>query len=94
MQDRTYWRGQSDRRLIEEGYESNHELCIALAERLAEAEEVTDYRVGEAMDRARDFEIDINRLEDKLYVAERARERLESIIDGMADEIAQLRSDR
>lgn len=32
--DRTYWRGETAERLIEEGKASGHELAIALAERL------------------------------------------------------------
>ena len=32
--DRTYWRHCDDKRLIEEAYESGHELCIALGDRL------------------------------------------------------------
>lgn len=32
--DRTYWRQAGDKRLIEAAQESNHELCIALGERL------------------------------------------------------------
>ena len=32
--DRTYWRAEGTKRLIEEGKASGHELAIALAERL------------------------------------------------------------
>lgn len=32
--DRCYWRGQDDARLIEAARDSNHELAIALGERL------------------------------------------------------------
>lgn len=35
--DRTYWRGQDDKRLIEAARESGHELAIALGERLDDA---------------------------------------------------------
>lgn len=35
-QDRTYWRLESTKRLIEEGKASGHELAIVLAERLKE----------------------------------------------------------
>ena len=42
--DRDYWRSSSDDRLIEEARDSNHELCIALGERLEQmlAEEEKD----------------------------------------------------
>ena len=35
--DRTYWRGQDDKRLIEAARDSGHELAIALGERLDDA---------------------------------------------------------
>lgn len=38
--DRTYWRHADQRRLIEAARDSNHELCIALGERL---EDMADY---------------------------------------------------
>lgn len=38
-QDRTYWRAESTRRLIEEGKASGDELTIALAERLEDINE-------------------------------------------------------
>ena len=93
LQDRTYWRLESDQRLIEAARDSDNELCIALGERLEEARDAADYRVQEQADRANDFAIDINRLGDELLVARRVRERLERIIGGMAVEIEQLRSD-
>lgn len=42
-QDRTYWRWESTKRLIEEGKESGHELAIALAERLERVARQLDY---------------------------------------------------
>ena len=40
--DRTYWRQADDRRLIEAARESNHELCIALGERLEDCADCPD----------------------------------------------------
>lgn len=40
--DRTYWRGQDDRRLIEAARESGHELAIALGERLEDSDGLDD----------------------------------------------------
>lgn len=40
--DRTYWRGQDDRRLIEAARDSGHELAIALGERLEDSEGMDD----------------------------------------------------
>lgn len=42
-QDRTYWRQESTRRLIEEGKASGDELAIALAERLEKVALQLDY---------------------------------------------------
>ena len=40
--DRTYWRQADDRRLIEAARESNHELAIALGERLEDCADCPD----------------------------------------------------
>ena len=40
MEDRTYWRAQETSRLIDDARYSGHELCIALGERLEDAEEI------------------------------------------------------
>ena len=40
--DRTYWRQTDDRRLIEAARESNHELAIALGERLEDGADYPD----------------------------------------------------
>lgn len=40
--DRTYWRGQDNKRLIEAARESGHELAIALGERLEDADADND----------------------------------------------------
>ena len=39
MHDRTYWRAEDSARLISEARDSNHELCIALGERLAQRDD-------------------------------------------------------
>ena len=57
--DRTYWRGQDDARLIEAARDSNHELAIALGERLEdcvaemESREPHDGRWGRSEDEYR-----------------------------------------
>ena len=40
--DRTYWRREDDRRLIEAARDSGHELAIALGERLEALDAVDD----------------------------------------------------
>ncbi len=41
--DRTYWRQCDDKRIVEAGLDSNHELCIALAERLDDRADEPEY---------------------------------------------------
>ena len=54
MPDRTYWRAQSNVRLIDEARYSGHELCIALGERLEDLQADGDERISEAVERAED----------------------------------------
>lgn len=42
-QDRTYWRAEGTKRLIEEGKASGNELSIALAERLEKVARQLEY---------------------------------------------------
>lgn len=43
QKDRTYWRLESTKRLIDEGKESGHELAIVLAERLEKVARQLEY---------------------------------------------------
>lgn len=68
MSDRTTYRQEEDMRLVEEAkYNPNRELAIALGERLEDFVYDTDAKVGEANDRAADFEREANKLDDKIY---------------------------
>jgi hypothetical protein len=49
-QDRTYWRAESTRRLIEEGKASGLELAVALAERLEKVAFQLDYMNADWVD--------------------------------------------
>jgi len=92
MTDRIYYRSRGNRFLFEEAkYVPNAELAIVLAERLEDAEAEYEQRLEEAKERANDFEIDANRLDDKVYQLQSEIARMESIIDGMAAEIEQLK---
>lgn len=44
--DRTYWRMCDDKRLIEEAYNSNHELCIVLGDRLECVIDIVDEAIA------------------------------------------------
>lgn len=67
--DRTYWRCEDDRRLIEAARESNHELAIALGERL---EALTgnsddfDRWLTEAIDNIDDLSAKLSALRDNI----------------------------
>ena len=68
MSDRSTYRMQDDDRLIEEAkYNPNRELAIVLAERLDDVLATTDAKIYEYKERANDFEIDCNKLDDKIY---------------------------
>lgn len=60
--DRDYWRMQPDTRLIEEARDSNHELCIALGERLEDIARDHDYDVDEQRERADDLQRTVDRM--------------------------------
>lgn len=90
MHDRTYWRCEDSKRLIAEARDSDHELCIALGERLEQSEEYNDTRVEDALERARDAEIDANRLDDKVYELRVEIDKLEMMLGQRDDRIAEL----
>jgi phosphate uptake regulator len=50
--DRDYWRSEPTKRLIEEARTKGCELCVALGERLEEADDELTSRQQEAEDRA------------------------------------------
>ena len=90
MHDRTYWRMEDNSRLIAEARDSDHELCIALGERLEQADIMADGRLEEAIERARDAEIDANRLDDKVYELRVEIDKLEMMLGQRDDRIAEL----
>jgi predicted RNase H-like nuclease (RuvC/YqgF family) len=54
--DRDYWRSEPTKRLVEEARSKGCELCIALGERLEEA----DDEIEETKDRREDFDIELD----------------------------------
>ena len=81
MPDRSYYRNENDTRLIEEAkYNPNRELAIALGERLEDLVHEMDMKIGDANDRARDFERDANNLDDKVYELQHEIQKLELMI--------------
>lgn len=84
MKDRTYYRQMPDQYLIEEGKDSGHELCIALAERLED--------VGSVDDALADQQDTIDELRIELRDKDETISDLESEIDSLKDEIEALGS--
>jgi predicted nuclease with TOPRIM domain len=90
--DRNYYRMMDDGELLNEAaYRPTAELAVVLGERLQDVVIEMEADIEEAKDRAKDFEIDANRLDDKVYQLQSEIARMESIIDGMAAEIEQLK---
>jgi peptidoglycan hydrolase CwlO-like protein len=92
LKDRNYYRTDEDRLLIEEAkYNPNYELAVVLAERLEEVQVEFDKQLDEATERAADLQIDLNQLDDKVYLLQQEIARNEITITSMASEIAYLK---
>lgn len=92
LKDRSYYRTEEDRLLIEEAkYNPNYELSVVLAERLEEVQAELDKQLDEATERAADLQIDLNQLDDKVYLLQQEIARNEITITSMASEIAYLK---
>ena len=92
MPDRSYYRHEDDKRLIEEAkYNPNRELAIALGERLDDVLAKFDEKVGEFKDRQEDDRIEFNKLDDKIYELRVEIDGLSMTLQQRDDEIAHLR---
>ena len=70
MPDRSTYRMYEDERLIEEAkYNPNRELAIVLGERLSDGNRDLQIELGDAHDRAHDFELECRRVEGRLEEA-------------------------
>jgi len=69
--DRTYWRMCDDKRLIEEAYESGHELCIVLGDRLECVIDIVDEAITLRQERD-DLRRQVERLRAELDEIEQA----------------------
>lgn len=83
--DRDYWRSAPTKRLIEEARDSGHDLCIALGERLEEADDELSSANIAAEDQACDSDREISRL------LENIEDLLEKLVDA-EDRIEQLQA--
>lgn len=72
--DRTYWRQADDKRLIESARESNHELCIALGERLDD--------LADLPDQLADLRAERDELDKRCYLLRRELDELYEALKG------------
>jgi tRNA U54 and U55 pseudouridine synthase Pus10 len=81
--DRSYWRGEPNKRLIEEARTKGCELCRVLSERV----EDLGHRIAEDVSEAEDRAIEID---DAIYDLRREVEMLELMISQRDDRIEEL----
>lgn len=90
--DRNHYRMREDSNLLEEAkYNPTSELAIILAERLDDVLLEADTDMAEATARAEDLQLDINQLDDKIYMLQQEIAKNDEIIASMAAEIAYLK---
>jgi hypothetical protein len=93
--DRSYYRTEEDRILIEEAkYHPNAELAFVLGERLDDVLLEAETDKEEAKEREADLQIDLNQLDDKVYVLQQKIDVLELMIATRDDIIAELKEQK
>ena len=93
--DRNHYRMREDSNLLEEAkYNPTSELAIILAERLDDVLLEADTDMAEATARAEDLQLDINQLDDKIYMLQSEIAKNEETIASMAAEIAYLKEQK
>jgi peptidoglycan hydrolase CwlO-like protein len=89
--DRNHYRMREDSNLLEEAkYNPTSELAIILAERLDDVLLEADTDMAEATARAEDLQLDINQLDDKIYMLQQEIDKLELMLgerDRIIDEL-------
>ncbi len=97
LKDRSYYRTEEDRILIEEAkYHPNAELAFVLGERLDDVLLEAETDKEEAKEREADLQIDLNQLDDKVYVLQQEIATLELMIgerDRIIDELKEQNND-
>lgn len=92
MTDRNTYRMCEDSKLLEEArYNPNAELAIVLAERLVEVQAEFDEQLEEAKEAAEDARLDMNQLDDKIYLLQQEIEKLELMVSTRDDIIDELK---
>jgi peptidoglycan hydrolase CwlO-like protein len=89
--DRSQYRMFEDSNLLEQAkYNPTAELAIVLAERLAEIQVEFDEQIDEAKEAAEDARLDMNQLDDKIYLLQQEIDKLELMLgerDRIIDEL-------
>ena len=92
LMDRNHYRMREDSNLLEEAkYNPTSELAVILAERLAEIQVEFDEQLEEAKAAVEDARLDLNQMDDNLYLLRAELLRNEETIASMAAEIAYLK---
>jgi hypothetical protein len=95
LKDRSYYRTDEDKMLIDEAkYHPNAELAFVLGERLDDVLLEAETDLEEARERAADLQLDLNQMDDNLYLLRSEIARNELTIASMAAEIAKLKEQK
>lgn len=86
MKDRTYYRQMPDQYLVEQGKESKHELCIALAERLEDVGSL-DERIVDQQDTIDDLKMEISNLNEEIEQLNTQNANLEDEISALIKQL-------
>jgi peptidoglycan hydrolase CwlO-like protein len=90
--DRNHYRMREDSNLLEQAkYSPTAELAVVLAERLAEIQVEFDEQLEEAKAAVEDARLDLNQLDDKIFMLQSEIAKNEETIASMAAEIAYLK---
>ena len=90
--DRNHYRMREDSNLLEQArYNPTAELAVVLAERLAEIQVEFDEQLEEAKAAVEDARLDLNQLDDKIFMLQSEIAKNEITITSMASEIAYLK---
>ena len=92
LMDRNTYRMREDSKLLEEAkYNPTAELAVVLAERLAEVQAEFEEQIEEVKEAAEDARLDMNQLDDKIYLLQQEIEKLELMISQRDDTINELK---
>lgn len=95
LMDRNTYRMRGDTDLLEEAkYNPTTELAVVLAERLRGVQAEFDEQLEEAKEAAEDARLDLNQLDDKIYMLQQEIAKNEETIASMAAEIAKLKEQK